>query len=217
MGHIPHLYIPGPWEEPSLHLSQGQRHHLHRVLRISDGAAVSYTDGRGRVGSGRIEGESVLRGGEREIPRPSLLWVAVPPPGSRDRTRYLVEKLAEVGVSRLLWVDTRRSEGRKPPASKAEAWACSALEQSRGAWLMEMGEASLDELEPSRLVVADPEGGDVEAGTDDILLVGPEGGWDHTELPEGVRRLRLGPTILRVETAAVAGAVLLGARSARRG
>jgi 16S rRNA (uracil1498-N3)-methyltransferase len=41
------------------------------------------------------------------------------------------------------------------------------------------------------------------------LLVGPEGGWTDDELALAPARVGLGPTVLRAETAAVAGAVLL--------
>jgi 16S rRNA (uracil1498-N3)-methyltransferase len=41
------------------------------------------------------------------------------------------------------------------------------------------------------------------------LLVGPEGGWSEAELDRGLPRVALGPTVLRADTAAVAGAVLL--------
>ena len=41
------------------------------------------------------------------------------------------------------------------------------------------------------------------------LLVGPEGGWTDEELALAPARVALGPTVLRAETAAVAGAVLL--------
>jgi 16S rRNA (uracil1498-N3)-methyltransferase len=190
-------------------LSDSHRHHLRRVLHVDPGDPLSYTDGAGVVGRGHFDDESVIRGDESEHPRPTTLTVAVAPPASRHRVRFLVEKLAELGVARLLWVGTRHTEGRPPPASKAEAWAASALEQSRGAWKMGVGEASLDELDRSRLVVADPDGGEVAGEEDLILLVGPEGGFDPGEIPRDVRRISLGPTILRVETAALIGAGLL--------
>ena len=47
------------------------------------------------------------------------------------------------------------------------------------------------------------------------LLVGPEGGWSGDESALPLPRVTLGPTVLRAETAAVAGAVLLAALRAR--
>ena len=48
------------------------------------------------------------------------------------------------------------------------------------------------------------------------LLVGPEGGWSEAELAAfdaaGCRRVRLGPRILRTETAGIAAIAILQAR-----
>lgn len=217
MAHIPHLYLPGPWEVATISLSDRHLHHLRRVLRTGEGDPLSYTDGAGTVGSGNLHDDALARGEETGRPQPTTLTVAVAPPASRDRTRFLVEKLAELGVARLLWVKTRRTEGHFPAADKAEAWAVAALEQSRGAWLMELGKTTLADLDHNRLLVADPDGGDVPPEDDLILLVGPEGGLDETEVPDDARRLSLGPTILRVETAAITGAALLGRRGASTG
>jgi len=41
------------------------------------------------------------------------------------------------------------------------------------------------------------------------VAIGPEGGWDESELQMAPRRVGLGPTILRAETAALVAAVLL--------
>lgn len=213
MAHIPHLYLPGPWDSPTLPPSEGQGHHLERVLRLGEGSPLSYTDGQGRVGAGFLADEGVTRGDESEVGRPSLVTVAVPPPRSRDRVRFLVEKLAELGVARLLWVRTRHTEGRAPAPDKAEAWAVGALEQSRGAWRMEIGETALEDLDRTCLVVADPAGEAAFPAGRSILLIGPEGGLDPEEVPGDVPRVSLGPTVLRVETAAVAGAALLRAAS----
>lgn len=209
MGHTPHLHIPRPWAGPVLELSTPQRQHLVKVLRISDGEPLSYTDGSGITGNGRLDDSHLLRGEESSIERPTDLTVAVAPPSSRHRTRFLVEKLAELGVARLLWVRTRHTEGRPPPVGKAQAWSIAGMEQSRGGWLMKVTEARLEDLRPERLVVADPAGSEPFPLEGLTLLVGPEGGLDHDEIPEGARRVSLGPTTLRVETAAVVGATLL--------
>lgn len=209
MAHTPHLYLPGPWDGTTLQLSDGQRHHLDRVLRLTEGSPLSYTDGEGRVGVGQLAGGGVTRGHESEVERPSRVTVVVAPPRSRDRVRFLVEKLTELGVARLLWVRTRHTEGRPPAAGKAQAWVKGALEQSRGAWEMAVGETTLEDLDSTRLVVADLAGEAAFPAGRSTLLIGPEGGFDPGELPGDVPRVSLGPTVLRVETAAVAGAALL--------
>ena len=211
MAHIPHLHIPGPWDTDTLPLDADHLHHLTRVLRIGGERPVSYTDGAGRVGRGRLEGTSIVRGEERSIDRTKTITVAVAPPDSRERARFLVEKLAELGVARLVWLETTRGQGRPPRAEKTAAWVVGALEQSRGGWLMESSEAMVAMEGLTRpLLVAAP-GGDSAAPqvTTATVAVGPEGGWAPDEIPADATRIDLGPTILRVETAAIVAATML--------
>lgn len=212
MSHVPHLFLAPPWSEPVLDLDDGQDHHLRRVLRLGEGDLVTYTDGKGTVGKGALSGRGVVRGEEKRQAPTAAPEVAVAPPASRHRQRFLVEKLGELGVRRLLWLRTRHGEGRPPPSEKSTAWARAALEQSRGAWVMEIGESALGELDPTRMVVADPTGDDLVEIPEPVLVVGPEGGWAPGEVPAAAARLSLGSTVLRVETAAIVGATLLAAR-----
>ena len=118
MRHIPHLYVGGVWDDALSVLSQEQTHHLERVLRVGSGSAVTYTDGRGRIGNGEYRGGEVTRGEESTVGRPNTLTFAVAPPANRDRCRFLVEKLAEIGVARLQWLETRFGEGKVPSAEQ---------------------------------------------------------------------------------------------------
>jgi hypothetical protein len=107
MAHIPHLVVLAPWEGPTLQLSMMQWRHLTKVLRASQGDRVTYTDGLGMTGEGRLGNQVVERGEETFGERDTEIVVASAPPGSKDRQRYLVEKLAELGVARLIWLDTK--------------------------------------------------------------------------------------------------------------
>jgi 16S rRNA U1498 N3-methylase RsmE len=117
-----------------------------------------------------------------------------------------VEKLSELGVARLTWLSTQWGEGHVPHSVKAVSWAVSALEQSRGGWLMEVGDGLLrwDELQRP-LVVAVP-GGSSEVFEVMTVAIGPEGGLDPAEIPADAATIDLGTTVLRVETAAVVAA-----------
>ena len=204
MKHVPHLVVGAPWEEDELELSVIQWRHLTKVLRMHRGDMVSYTDGLGLMGSGRLTSHALQRGDEVEVPRPSGLTVAVAPPASKDRQRYLVEKLAELGVARLRWLSTKHGRERTASTSKVFSWVLAATEQSRGAWLMETPQETVEfaDLEPP-VVVCHP-GGMSETPSDvRTLVVGPEGGFAEDELAEDMATWDLGPTVLRVETAAV--------------
>ena len=219
MRHVPHLFLPGPWEDDAIALADEQVRHLARVLRLADGAPLSYTDGSGITGIGTLQGGSVARGSEQFAPRPEpTVAVAVAPPRAPNRLRFLVEKLAELGIDRIYWLTTRHGEGRPPRADKVAAWAKSALEQSRGAWLVDVvGPIGVADLpKSSTLWVAErescPPPSVVRGG---ILIIGPEAGFAEGEVPASANRIALGAQVLRVETAALVGATILLDRSGR--
>ncbi len=217
MAHVPHLYLPGPWEGPELALPGPTAHHLDRVLRRGDGAPVTYTDGCGAAGAGALRGAAVRRGEERHHPAPApAVTIAVAPPRRAERARYLVEKLAELGVDRLVWLTTKHRQAPPPKPAKARAWAVAALEQSRGAHLLAVeGPAPLSELSGA-VWVADAGGGRPPPVAGSIsIVVGPEGGLAAGEAPAGATLVGLGDRVLRTETAAVAAA-LVGLQAAGR-
>ena len=218
MRHVPHLLVPQPWQGESLALDDRTKHHVRRVLRLNDGAALSYTDGQGRTGEGVLHDGGLVRGGESYLPPPvAKLTVAVAPPRSTDRVRFLVEKLGELGVHRLAWLHTEWTSGRPPRAEKARAWAQEALEQSRGVWAMQIDDemVQIGDLRGT-ILVADPSGAPATPiETDTTLVVGPEGGLTSEERI-GIL-VRLGERILRVETAAIVGAALLTRNTTERG
>lgn len=206
MKHVPHLYLPPPWIDSELIPDENQSRHLARVLRIVPGSSVTYTDGAGKIGDGIWDGTLVQRGDEQSRGRPSELSMAVAPPASKDRVRFIVEKLAELGVQSLDWLETRHGNRKTPSPAKQGSWAISALEQSRGAWLLSIGSdlASWSMLE-FPLAVCQPGGGEGCAKVK-TLAVGPEGGFEPDEIPEAAQLVDLGETILRVETAAIVAA-----------
>ena len=219
MGHVPHLYIPAPWESDTLALTPEQTHHLHRVLRAGALTRVSYTDGRGSIGTGTLTSHGVRRGDEVATGKPSpVLTVAVAPPQASDRARFIVEKLGELGVDRLVWLTTKYGQSKPPGADKAARWAIGALEQSRGSWLMPIeGPVPLTDLPPSTWLLH-PGGGPLPPPSDQVTLaIGPEGGFSTEELALAVTTVGLGARVLRVETAAVVAAGLVLGHLGRMG
>ncbi len=204
MAHIPHLLIE-PSDGDTVALSQEQRLHLEKVLRYKDGLALSYTDGHGLLGSGMWIGGRLIRGEERQIPERSMVTIAVAPPRAKDRQRLVVEKLGELGVSRLMWLTTRFGQVRPPAPARTRAWAIAALEQSRSAFLLGVDSGSLEDIPEA--VLADAGGGALDVSMQ-TLAVGPEGGWHPDEL-FGHPTACLSEQVLRTETAAIVGGALL--------
>lgn len=207
MKHVPHVVIGAPWEADDLDVSIVQWRHLTKVLRLGRGDRITYTDGLGVVGEGRLGGgQTVERGDEVGVPRSNELTLAVAAPANKERQRFLVEKLAELGVARLQWLESAHGKSRLTPGPKVFSWVLAGVEQSRGAWLMETSSTIVDwdDLE-APTVVCDPSG---EVGTPRArtVVIGPEGGWADGEIPAGLPTWSLGPTILRTETAAIVAA-----------
>lgn len=207
MKHIPHLVLAAPWEGSKLNLSIVQWRHLTKVLRMKSGQHVTYTDGLGTFGKGILGPQMVERGEEETMKRPSALTIAAAPPANKDRQRFLVEKLAELGVARLIWLKTARGQQRVANAAKVFSWVHAAVEQSRGAYLMETSGdlVELGQLE-GEVVICHP-GGTAGPEGADVIAIGPEGGFSDEEIPDDARLWDLGPTTLRVETAAIVAAI----------
>jgi 16S rRNA (uracil1498-N3)-methyltransferase len=209
MGHVPHLFLPGPWEGSRVEVSAQQRHHLEKVLRMGEGSEVGYTDGQGLIGSGRFGSGEVVRGEESAMPRPSDLVVVAAPPDNRDRSRFMVEKLSELGVAELRFLETEHGQGRPPRPDRAHSWAVSGLEQSRGAWLLRIPENPVTLATLERPFAVCDTGGSSEWPSARTVVIGPEGGWAPGEVPEDAQLWDLGDTILRLETAVLVAAARL--------
>jgi RsmE family RNA methyltransferase len=209
MKHVPHIVVPAPWEGNRISLSIVQWRHLTKVMRLKRGVEITYTDGLGTLGHGLLGSQEVERGEESQIERPSSLTLSVAPPANKDRQRFVVEKLAELGVARLQWLRTEHGSNRVANPAKVFSWVHTAVEQSRGAWLMETSSdlVPVDSL-PSETVFCHPGGGEKPENAE-FVAIGPEGGFTDDELPVGTPTWDLGPTILRVETAAIVAATRL--------
>jgi 16S rRNA (uracil1498-N3)-methyltransferase len=207
-------------------------HHLTRVLRLRSGEPVVAGDGRGRWRLCRYQGTRRRPSAESDTgvldvdgpvvvmtrPTPPVTVGFVPVKG--DRPEWVVQKLTEAGVDRIAVLRSARAvvrwEGDRAVRSidRLQRVAREAGAQSRAPWLPEvvgvLDLAGLAEVvTPAPLALAHP-GGDPPSVAMPAMAVGPEGGWDDSELaPGGFPVVGLGPGILRAETAAVASGLLL--------
>jgi len=222
---------------------QAARH--MRVLRLVADAVVGVRDGQGHVGAGRLvrltKTQACIELTEvaliAALPEVHLLVPVV----DCDRMLWLAEKACELGCTSWRPVLWRRSRSVSPRGEgvafqqRVKARMTSALAQSEGAWLPQaFPEATLERAllaaPPGDRLVLDPAGAPMVGTTATalqepiVLAIGPEGGIEADELDallhSGFRAVRLGPTILRFETAAVAALAIartaLGAISTTR-
>jgi 16S rRNA (uracil1498-N3)-methyltransferase len=193
-------------------VDEAELHHVFRVLRTRDGELVTVTDGAGRWRQCVARSGAIVPDGEVVTDlRQSTLTIACAIP-KRDRPEWIVQKLAELGVGRIVVLHTARSvvrwdDGRAGRhLDKLRKVAREALQQSRGVWLPQV-DGPLDATEVLPLAVAAEPGGRPIGPDDPVIAIGPEGGWTDDELALARDRVSLGDTILRVETAALAAAV----------
>lgn len=200
-------------------LDDDDRHHLERVLRLRPGQDVTVADGAGRwrrcvwrPGGGLEPAGPVA---EEEPVAPVTVAFALT---KGERPEWVVQKLTEVGVDRIVPFRAARSVVRwddAKAAAQAARWrrvAREAAMQSRRARLPEVAAvAGFDEVVAAAgaaATLAAPGGGPPTLAHP-VVLVGPEGGWAEEEVACGLPAVGLGPTVLRAETAAVAAGVLL--------
>ena len=199
-------------------------------MRLGKGAVVSLFNGRD--GEWRAEvAEAGKRGGvlvcdvrTKALLMPPDLWLLFAPI-KKARTDFIVEKAVEMGVRRIVPVQTRHTNSERIRQDRLQAHAVEAAEQCGGTYVPEVADlVALD-----RVLAGWPEGRRILwcdeslvgaaqglAGAEPgpwAILIGPEGGFSEGEKAKlrampAVLPVSLGPRILRADTAAVAALVL---------
>lgn len=215
-------------------------HHLSRVRRLRRGEAVTAADGDGRwrpytvvgVRPGAVDLHAQVASVVEPHLDPRLVVAFALTKGTKPD--LAVQKVTELGVDGVTLLSTRRSvprwdeTGEEAAVARLRRIAREAATQCRRARLPDIdGVRPVTELRGRPgLVVAHPEGEEparlpAPSGGEWVLVVGPEGGFDPDEAAalssaapggETPARLRLGPHVLRAETAAIAGAAVLATR-----
>lgn len=208
-------------------LQASEAHHLLHVMRAVAGDTVTVFDGTGAefhcrlvACSRSVASLEVLARHEidRELPLSLTIGVALP---KGDRQKWLVEKLVELGVTRLVPLATERSVAQ--PNDKAilrlRRTVVEASKQCGRNRLMDIGgPRSVQEWfseKPRECLglIAEPGGAEnwlhavPQSSMAEVrAAIGPEGGFTEAELAvaEDWQTIGLGPRILRVETAAMA-------------
>lgn len=201
-------------------LSDEDDYHLRRVLRVRDTDVVTIGDGAGRWVTARLtaNGVSVESKPTIEAEPPSTAVISAIPKG--DRPEWIIQKLTEVGVSSIGFMDCARSVVRWDETrahrqiTRLRRVAREAAMQSRRVWLPKVLDvvSFAEAANAPWCAVAEP-GGEVLAADVDTLLVGPEGGFTEGELGAVARRVSLSSNVLRVETAALAAGLMLTQRN----
>jgi 16S rRNA (uracil1498-N3)-methyltransferase len=211
--------------------------HLGRVLRLGPGDPVTLFNGDGQdypsriAAFGRGTAEAVVEGRAVARAESPLAITLVQGIARAERMDLVVQKAAELGVAAIAPVVTARSVVKLDGGNRARRhahWhgiAVAACEQCGRARIPAIAQPA-----PLAERLAGPGAGarlllspdaplslaDTARGASAVeILVGPEGGLEDAErdaaLAAGFRACRLGPRVLRSETAAIAAIAVLQA------
>jgi 16S rRNA (uracil1498-N3)-methyltransferase len=217
----------------SIELPEAAAHHAARVLRLHEGDSVVLFDGRGGEYDARLSMPGRSRvladtGERRDIDRESPLAVTlVQAVSTGDKMDFTIQKAVELGAAAIHPVFSAKSVVRlsgEREAKKLVHWrriASAACEQCGRNRIPEIREPVALEryIAPTGMkILLSPSGSgrlaDLAQGPL-ILAAGPEAGFSGEEeqrlLRAGFMAVRLGPRVLRTETAALAALAALNA------
>lgn len=220
---LPWYYIEDLEAKPgSAILTAEEWHHALHVLRMNIGESLILFDGRGKAYEGILQKSTKTQGTVELIADRSLAFthphqcninIAFAPTKSPDRNETAIEKIVELGVSSITFLDCQNSERTHLRLDRIKKIAIGAAKQSRKLFLPEIN----DFISPVQLIgnylIQNPNSKiqnsnstiqnlkskiicchlDPEAlplhhtyrGEDDVLvLVGPEGGFSPEEIQQ---------------------------------
>ena len=234
------IYHPGALAaHTTVTLNEFASHHLARVLRVAVGEEITVFNGEGgeypaTISAVNKKTVAVDLGEFLECDRESSLDITLAQGISRgEKMDYTIQKAVELGVKTIIPVftercnvklDAERSEKRLQHWQSVIISACEqsgrnripyiAAPQSLDNWLPTITADICLSLSPH--AVTPLKNMNISSSSRVVLLIGPEGGLSDREMSQAERYhfqpLRLGPRVLRTETAALAAIAALQAR-----
>lgn len=231
----PRIHTPQPLASgATLALDEQASHHLARVLRFQVGNAITLFNGDGSEYPATIaaidkRSVSVTIGdavsADRESPLPIHLGIAI---SKGDRMDMVVQKAVELGVAQITPLISERVEVRlqgERAEKKLQHWqgiviaACEQCARNRLPVLNPITSLHdwIGSIEADKKFVlhhrSEANLGEITRPRSVALLIGPEGGLSETEIAAAERKqfasLRLGPRVLRTETAPLAALTVM--------
>ena len=219
------FYCPDMESVPVLPESDSK--HAVRVLRMHEGDLLQVIDGRGHAFDCRLTAAHPKKAvleiiAKRDMPLPwdYCITVAVAPTKSMDRMEWMVEKLTEIGINRIVPLKCEHSERKDIKTERLKKVAVAAMKQSLKSVLPQIDEMTpmrdfLTRQHPDQKFIAYCD--DIHqrqelacryiAGKSATILIGPEGDFSPDEIraaiESGFQPITLGANRLRTETAAL--------------
>lgn len=213
--------------ESTLTLPESDSQHAIRVLRMKEGEELTVIDGKGNSYLCRLldthskhAAVDIVECNPMPLCWQQQLTVAVCPTKHMDRMEWMVEKLTEIGVNRIVPLLSKRSERKEVKVERLEKIAVSAMKQSLKSVLpiiepMTPVKKFLSEANSGQKFIAHCDNDSerhllsksYKPFTDATIMIGPEGDFSPDEIEMALSSewlpVTLGDNRLRTETAAV--------------
>ena len=209
---------------------QETMHHIKKVLRVKKNEKIIIFNGNGEEFEGHLinrKDEKIkITGLLKKANKTDKKIILAQCISSNKHMDFAIQKSVEIGIDIIVPVISIRS----PPGNhlkKKEHWKkiiIHAIEQSHGLFIPELFEIidfkkiiSHEKFKNFHKILFHQSGRRIIAGDSDsnhiIFLIGPEGGFDHTEIEDATKEnwniISLGDRVLRTETAAIVAQTLL--------
>ncbi len=211
-------------EDNQIVLNDTEKHHITKVLRISNNTRITCTDGLGKIAQATISDISKKNITFTDIaiknyaPPEYHLHLAIAPTKNISRYEWFLEKATEIGISEITPLITENSERKHLRSDRLEKILITATKQSKKAWkptlnktigFNEFIDQNFDALKFMAFIddKAQHLKHFLENSSKYIVLIGPEGGFSLQEYQQAQKQnykaVSLGVSRLRAETAGV--------------
>lgn len=230
---LPYFYEPTILPDTDIFtLSEETSKHCVQVLRMQNLEKLQLTNGKGLLLTAEIthahKKQSVVKINASEffIDNRAKLCMAIAPTKNNGRLEWVLEKMTEIGVQRIVLINSQRTERSVIKIDRLNGILISAMLQSRQVYLPELSELidynrfiqvplHYDKkyiahcLEDNEKILLK----NMDSSASKIILIGPEGDFTQNEINLAKEKefmaVSLGDTRLRTETATLVAAVLL--------
>ena len=232
MTALNNLFYSTQIHQDSVTLTEQEAVHCALVLRKKVGDVIYTVDGNGNRYKCGIDSMN-----KREVKCTILatesqkktehITIAIAPTKNRDRLEWMIEKLVEIGVERIVLMNTNNTERTRTNMDRIQKKVISAVKQSLRFYIPEVIEMDFSEIlkqevderyiahcyddlnkgkRKIEIVAGHPEPSQ-NVDLRSLILIGPEGDFTKTEVEQalalGFQGLDLGEYRLRTETAAI--------------
>ena len=225
-------YVPTLVKDEFLVTIDGDEwHHCYNVVRLRENDMLVVCNGKGVCFEGMIEKATAKSGhirltrdisGDFQHYRNYQIHIAIAPTKNIDRIEFAIEKLVEIGIDELTFLDCDHNERTRLRMDRMEKIVIAACKQSRKIYFpilhdlitpAKLIEGIKSESQTGRILCCHLDlsssalSENYSSGENVVVLIGPEGGFSDAEVDmmklNSVNVIHLGPHRLRVETAAI--------------